>query len=145
MTANEHADLKGQILAWVVGDSDFHSCLANKAADARADYVRRGRRHADLSDDVLIAAWTRSFKDWVAHLLSPDICAVHRDLEAEIECRGLEAPYDDADVRAAMRELESIGDEAADAVARNPVLAERVTGELAEEIAVYQRGRARSQ
>lgn len=71
---------------------DLLGWLRDKRLEQNASYVRRGRKHSNLSDVALFSAWTNTFRA-MAETLSDDTRLEEQHLFAEIELRKLEPPF----------------------------------------------------
>ena len=96
--------------------------LLSRRIDHSADYIQRGCRFAPLSDGDLVAKWFASFKSMADTPLEPSGLAEHDDIEAEMELRNIEPPYDrcpdferfmaatDVELQAIRRDPERLGE-----------------------------------
>jgi hypothetical protein len=78
-------------------ERDMLSWLKSKSIDNQADYLSRGRPYCGLEDVVLLDEWKKVFR---AMATEPDVEERrdnHRDLSAEIDLRGLEAPLNEVE------------------------------------------------
>jgi hypothetical protein len=78
-------------------DRDMLSWLKSNSIDNQADYLSRGRRYSGLQDGMLLEEWKKVFR---AMATEPDVQenrGNYRDLCAEIELRGLEAPLSEVE------------------------------------------------
>jgi hypothetical protein len=73
-----------------VTDKDFD---AFEVFDATADYATRGRKHRDMSDNDLSAAWVISFKNVARDFTNPQFWSIQNDLSAEYALRAETPPY----------------------------------------------------
>lgn len=62
--------------------------------DQAADYIQRGRRFAGLSDADLVAKWFTVLRAMADAPLDPSCLAETIDVEAELDLRHIEPPYD---------------------------------------------------
>jgi hypothetical protein len=82
---NESDELERDILSW----------LKSNSVHNQADYLSRGRRYFRLEEGVLLEEWKKTIRAMAGQ---PDLQAnreKHRDLTAEIELRGLDAPLNE--------------------------------------------------
>lgn len=81
--------------------------------DRTKDYFTRGRVHRGLTDVDLIDRWKAAFHALVADPASEAARAGESDLEAEIDLRGLQAPFEEME-----QALNELAQRFADGVAR---------------------------
>jgi hypothetical protein len=72
--------------------------------------MTRGQKHSNLPDDKLFEAWKSAVRAMAAQPDAAEHRALHSDLSAEIELRGLEAPYEDVQ-EALEKFISSVGDQ----------------------------------
>ena len=99
-------------------DSDLEAWLASNRVDDTADYMTRGRKHSNLPDNKLFEAWKSAVRAMAAQPGAAEHRALHTDLSAEIELRGLKAPREA--VREALEKFRSSVGESADRLKRDP-------------------------
>jgi hypothetical protein len=71
--------------------------LRNQQLEAVEDYLKRGRKFADIDDRELDQRWVAAFKSWVAWAARSGIendRTQRLDLDSEIILRGREPPYE---------------------------------------------------
>lgn len=68
--------------------------LNSRQLDVNADYCRRGRRFAGLSDTDLLARWFTVFRARDDAPLDPAFNAETFDITSELDLRHIEPPYD---------------------------------------------------
>jgi hypothetical protein len=76
-------------------DDEVLAFIQSEELDRTAEYVRRGRSHAELSDRALIEAWKIAFR---AMASDPDLVELRRienDLNCEMVLRGIKNPMED--------------------------------------------------
>jgi hypothetical protein len=74
-------------------DKDFDAFTQNEVVDATADYATRGRKHRDMPDNDLSAAWVISFKNVARDFTNPQLWSIQNDLSAEYALRAETPPY----------------------------------------------------
>lgn len=67
--------------------------LQSNRLDNVADYVRRGRKHAALSDNELVAAWKAAFAAMAMDPFSQEVRDADQDLSSEFDLRKKVPPY----------------------------------------------------
>lgn len=74
-------------------DSDIQAWTRSCEMDRTAEYVRRGRAHAPLTDNQLLSHWKSAFAEFAMDLGNVMKAAAESDLKCEIELRGLATPF----------------------------------------------------
>jgi hypothetical protein len=74
-------------------DDAVRGFLADADVEKTAEYMRRGRRLAGMSDDGLRAAWVAALKLMVNDPASAAARMLHPAIWAEMNLRGLEPPW----------------------------------------------------
>ena len=74
-------------------EKDVLAFLQSAQIDKIADYVSRGRVHAETADGVLAEQWERAMRAMAGRPFSYELRRAEDDLRAEFELRGLEAPW----------------------------------------------------
>ena len=72
--------------------ADVYSWMHSGRVDRIADYARRGRHHAGLSDEQLAEAWKAAQWAMAGDPFSDEIRSAEQDLSSEFELRGKEPP-----------------------------------------------------
>lgn len=72
-------------------DELIHALLENALMEQRADYLRRGRQHAALSNAAVEACWVAAFTAWLNDR-SNIRARAYEDAGAELGIRNLELP-----------------------------------------------------
>jgi hypothetical protein len=107
-------------------------------------YLQRGRFHAHLSDESLIDQWISAAHDMCLDASSAQKQQTESDLKAELDLRGLAAPFD-----ALQTELQILHQRFADGIERlrrdNPEEFARVNAQLAGLVGDFQERKASSQ
>lgn len=122
------------ILAWI----------KSAEMDRSADYLLRGRLHAEVPEKALIERWTAAAKAMCLEPWSEDRRLAESDLKSELELRGLDAPFQDLQV-----ELELFSQRFREATERlrreNPASLARLEAKLAAMIGTFEVGKGASQ
>jgi hypothetical protein len=126
-------------------EADMLSFLGSKSVDQLSDYLGRGRRHASLQNDALLDAWKRATRAMAAQPDADDLRAEHTDLECELRHRGIDAPREEPDIRAALDEYLSKVADLLERVAKDPAERDRINEEISEDLDDYRGQRDRSQ
>jgi hypothetical protein len=71
---------------------DVIGLLESQQVDKAADYVRRGRSHAGLTDAALAEAWMRAIRAFSDDPVSALLRMAENDLRSEFDLRGVEPP-----------------------------------------------------
>jgi hypothetical protein len=74
-------------------NDELRGWAQSEVVDATANYAARGRKHRDMSDDDLSAAWVSSFTDVARDFTNPHLWSIQSDLAAEYGLRAVEPPY----------------------------------------------------
>ena len=74
-------------------EDEVRGWLRSETVDATADYVARGRKHQDMPDADLAAAWMSSFRRLSFEFKNPELHAAQADLSAEYDLRAERQPY----------------------------------------------------
>jgi hypothetical protein len=72
---------------------DVESWFASEAADRLADYAARGRKHQNLTDDQLTAAWQSAFRNLADDVRDCARRAAEEDFKSEFVLRGQSVPF----------------------------------------------------
>jgi hypothetical protein len=120
---------------------DFLGWLESTRLDRVADYVQRGRRNVSLSNDVLFEAWKQTMRS-IAEDPNPELIAREQDLVAEIEVRGLVAPY--AEVKDAIEAVLSRAAQYVEKLAQDPQEDEHLSEEIERGVAEFKEKRDQS-
>lgn len=75
-------------------EDDVDGWISSTATDRLADYAERGRKHRQLSDESLNAAWITAFRKMADDVTDADRRFQEEDFKSEILLRGREPPYD---------------------------------------------------
>jgi hypothetical protein len=116
-------------------DPDVLSWLESKQVDRTAAYAQRGRRHSGLGNEGLIEAWKTAFRALAKDPHNDDRRAEEQDLQAEIELRGLVAPY--VEVMDAIKEFVAAGKRAAEDLEQDPEAGKRADEILTRELTEF--------
>lgn len=113
-------------------ENDVEGFLANQRMIEVESYLSRGRSRSHLSDGALIEAWVHAMRDMATqpHLLDRRLTC--SDLSAEIELRGLSAPYEM--VKDASDELITKATEAYGQLLKDPAELNKANEELQADI-----------
>jgi len=120
---------------------DFLGWLESTRLDRVADYVQRGRRNVGLSNDVLFEAWKQTMRS-IAKDPNPELIAREQDLVAEIEARGLIAPY--AEVKDAIEAVISRAVQYVEKLEQDTQESEHLNEEIERGVAEFKETRDRS-
>jgi hypothetical protein len=100
--------------------------------DRVAEYIQRGRVHAELDTAALREQWVESFKTWIANPNDSALQESHRDFELELRVRGVDPPIDA--IREHFDAVKRYMDECYQSLKQNPEAMRALEQALTEEL-----------
>lgn len=116
--------------------------LHSRQIDQNADYCQRGCRFAGLSDADLVARWFTVFRAMADAPLDPSCRAETIDVEAELDLRNIEPPYDQ--VQPELDRWLAATDAVWQAIQRDPEMASDLMDQMIMELRAFEEARIRS-
>ena len=118
---------------------DVDAFLLNSLMNAAADYIRRGREYKSIENGALLEAWTVAIREMARTPEDAEKRLLYDDLLAEIDFRGLSAPFDQ--VETAMEELKSKVSITYQKLRQNPKALQELEQELRNDIDEFRQQR----
>lgn len=128
----------------MIGEDDFTAWMRSNEMDRISAYLQRGRFYSSLSDEVLTDRWILAAREMCLDAVSPGKRQIECDLKAELDLRGIAAPFD-----AIEAELLVLHQRFAEGIERlrqeSPTELARVDAELTELVEDFQHRKGASQ
>lgn len=122
--------------------ADVRSFIESGQIDKIADYAKRGRLYAQLTDGELSEDWRQAVRVMAKDPFSFEPRRIEDDLRAEINLRGLQPPFDS--VKEAFEEFISKVGEFHEELKKRPDDYQRANEELVRDIDEFKASRERS-
>jgi len=116
--------------------------LAESRMEQATEYARRGRRLKEAAAEKLKDGWKIAFKKYAAAPTDPMWRLVVGELQAEMELRGVEPPFED--VKPEMDALTALAQKVAQEILADPIRTQEIGEGLLEDIEAMKRKRLSS-